>query len=456
MTDPSHGDPLLDPLFATAEAVRLFTPRARLQGMLDFEAALARAEAAVGVIPAGAVPAITAACDAALYDLSAMGAEAAAAGNTAIPMVKHLTHRVREADAEAARYVHWGATSQDAMDSGLMLQLRAFTAALDADLGRLADGLAGLAERHRATPMVARTWMQHALPTTFGLKAAGWLDALARDRERIAAARERFAIQFGGAAGTLASLGDRALPVAEALARELDLPLPAVPWHAARDRVAEFGAALGLLIGTLGSIGRDLSLMMQVEVGEAFEPAVPGRGVSSTMPHKRNPVACAVMLAASVRAPGLVAGLLAGMVQEHERGLGGWHAEWQALPDLGRLAAGAARHAADAIEGLEVDTARMRHNLDLTDGLIMAEAVAMALAGRLGRMEAHERVAGASHRAAAERRPLRAVLEEDAEVTGALTSADLDRLFEPLAYVGAAQTFIDRVLGDRVLGRAGR
>ncbi|HYH19005.1 MAG TPA: 3-carboxy-cis,cis-muconate cycloisomerase [Azospirillum sp.] len=451
MTDVLHGDPLLDPLFATADAVRAFAPRARLQGMLDFEAALARAEAAVGVIPADAVAAIAAACDAALYDLAALGAEAAEAGNTAIPMVRHLTRRVQAADAGAARYVHWGATSQDAMDSGLMLQLRAFADALEEDLARLADGLAALAQAHRATPMVARTWMQHALPTTFGLKAAGWLDALNRDRDRVAAARAQFALQFGGAAGTLASLGDAALPVAEALARELDLPLPAVPWHAARDRVAGFGAALGLLAGTLGRIGRDLSLMMQVEVGEAFEPAAPGRGGSSTMPHKRNPVACAVMLAASVRAPGLVAGLLSGMVQEHERGLGGWHAEWQALPELGRLVAGAARHAADTIGGVEVDAGRMRRNLDLTDGLIMAEAVTMALAGRLGRMAAHERVAEASRRAVAEGRPLRAVLEEDADVAGALSPADLDRLFDPLAYAGAAQAFI-----DRVLGRAGR
>ncbi|HYD70127.1 3-carboxy-cis,cis-muconate cycloisomerase, partial [Azospirillum sp.] len=388
MTDVLHGDPLLDPLFATADAVRAFAPRARLQGMLDFEAALARAEAAVGVIPADAVPAIAAACDAALYDLAALGAEAASAGNTAIPMVRHLTRRVQAADAGAARYVHWGATSQDATDSGLMLQLRAFADALEEDLARLADGLAALARAHRATPMVARTWMQHALPTTFGLKAAGWLDALNRDRDRVAAARAQFALQFGGAAGTLASLGDTALPVAEALARELDLPLPTVPWHAARDRVAGFGAALGLLAGTLGRIGRDLSLMMQAEVGEAFEPAAPGRGGSSTMPHKRNPVACAVMLAASVRAPGLVAGLLSGMVQEHERGLGGWHAEWQALPELGRIVAGAAHHAADAVERLEVDAGRMRRNLDLTDGLIMAEAVSMALARRLGRMDA--------------------------------------------------------------------
>ena len=448
--DVAWGDPLLDPLFTTAEAARSFAPRARLQGMLDFEAALARAEAAVGVIPQSAVAAIAKTCDASLYDLNALGAEAALAGNTAIPMVKHLTRKVKEADEEASRYVHWGATSQDAMDTGLVLQLRGFVAALDGDLGRLCGGLAAMAERHRATPMIARTWLQHALPTTFGLKAAIWLDALTRDRERLAAAKSRLALQFGGAAGTLAALGDKGMPVAEALASALDLPLPAVPWHATRDRVVELATTLGILAGTLGTMGRDLSLMMQVEVGEAFEPAAPGRGGSSTMPHKRNPVASAVLLSTAVRAPALVGGLLAGMVQEHERGLGGWHAEWQALPELCRLVAGAAHHAADAFGGLEIDAERMRRNIDLTQGLIMAEAVTMALGDRMGRMAAHSLVGDASRRAASEKRSLRSVLEEDGRVTEALDGAALDRLFDPLGYVGATDAFIERVLAERI------
>ncbi|NYZ12618.1 3-carboxy-cis,cis-muconate cycloisomerase [Azospirillum sp. RWY-5-1] len=442
----SLPDPLLDPLFTTAEAAAAFAPSRRLQGMLDFEAALARAEVRAGVIPAAAAGPIAAACDASLYDLAALGAEAALAGNTAIPMVKHLTRRVAETDADAARFVHWGATSQDAMDSGLVLQLRDFLRGLDGDLSRLADALADLARRHRDTPVVARTWLQHALPTTFGLKAATWLDAVGRDRARIAAARGRLALQFGGAAGTLAALGDRGMAVAEALADELDLPLPALPWHATRDRVLELATALGLLAGTLGTIGRDLSLLMQVEVAEAFEPAAPGRGGSSTMPHKRNPVAAAVMLQAAVRAPGLVGGLLAGMVQEHERGLGGWHAEWQALPDLCRIVAGSARHAATAVAGLEIDAARMRANLDLTHGAIMAEAVTMALGERLGRMAAHGRVSEATKRAAAAGRPLRTVLAEDSVIAGALDADALDRLFDPLGYVGSAGDFIDRAL----------
>ncbi|SMH34551.1 3-carboxy-cis,cis-muconate cycloisomerase [Azospirillum agricola] len=450
MTDPCPADvladPLLDPLFTTAAAARAFSPAARVQGMLDFEAALARAEAAVGVIPATAVPAIAAACDAALYDPATLGAEAALAGNTAIPLVKHLTNRVKATDPDAARFVHWGATSQDAMDSGLVLQLRGFIDGLDGDLRTLADALADLADRHRATPMVARTWLQHALPTTFGLKAAGWLDALGRDRRRLAAARGGLALQFGGAAGTLAALGDAGPAVAEALARELDLPLPALPWHASRDRITELAAALGILAGTLGTIGRDVSLMMQMEVAEAFEPTGPGRGGSSTMPHKRNPVSCAVLLSAAVRAPALVGGLLAAQVQEHERGLGGWHAEWQALPDLARLVAGAAHHAASMIAGLTVDADRMRANLDLTRGLILAEAVTMALGGRMGRLAAHSRVAEASLRAAAGQRPLRDVLAEDSEIAQALGIDELDRLFDPLNYTGSAAVFIDRVL----------
>ncbi len=446
MTTPLHADPLLDPLFTTAEAADAFSPRARLQGMLDFEAALARAEGAVGVIPTSAVPAIAAACDAALYDADALGAEAALAGNTAIPLVKHLTRKVKEADEDAARFVHWGATSQDAMDSGLMLQLRGFLDGLDRDAAALGRGLAALADRHRDTPMVARTWLQHALPTSFGLKAAVWLDALGRDRDRLAAARGRLALQFGGAAGTLAALGAAGPAVAAALAAELALPLPALPWHASRDRVTELAGALGILAGTLGTIGRDVSLMMQMEVGEASEPSGPGRGGSSTMPHKRNPVSCAVLLSTALRAPALVGGLLAAQVQEHERGLGGWHAEWQALPDLARLVAGATRHAVGLIDGLTVDAARMRSNLEMTRGLILAEAVTMALGEAMGRLAAHARVAEASRRAIADQRPLRDLLAEDAEIVAALGLDGLDRLFDPLNYIGSAGHFIDRAL----------
>ena len=441
---------LLGPLFGTAEASALFTDRARLQGMLDFEAGLARAEARTGVIPASAGPAIVGMCRAELFDMAELGRAAARSGNPAIPMVTRLTALVATEDAEAARYVHWGATSQDAMDTGLVLQLRGFLAALEVDLRRLAAALARLAEAHKGTPLAGRTWLQHALPVTVGLKAAGWLDAVDRHRARLSEIGLRaLVLQFGGAAGTLAALGARGLEVAEALAGELHLPLPPLPWHAHRDRVAEVATCLGLLVGTLGKIARDVSLLMQTEVAEAFEPGGVGRGGSSTMPHKRNPVAAAAVLAAAMRAPGLVATMLSAMVQEHERGLGGWHAEWETLPALCVLGAGALRQTVETIEGLELDPARMRANLEATHGQILAEAVTMALGPRIGRLAAHELVEHACHHAAATRRHLGAVLAEDPAVTAHLSRADLDRLLEYRNYVGVAAALVNRVLGSR-------
>lgn len=447
------GGVLLGGLFGTDEAAAAFADTARLQGMLDFEAGLAAAQARLGMIPANAAPAIAARARAGLFDLAALGRATALAGNPAIPMVKRLTALVAEADPEAARYVHWGATSQDAMDTGLVLQLRAFLGPFAADLDRLAAALAALAESHRRTPMVGRTWLQHALPVTFGLKAAGWLDAVQRHRQRLDELRPRlFVVQLGGAAGTLASLGERGVALMQALAEDLELGTPALPWHGTRDRVAELATFLGLVAGTLGKIARDLSLMMQTETGEAFEPAAEGRGGSSTMPHKRNPVAAAAVLAAAVRAPHLVATLLAAMVQEHERGLGGWHAEWEALPELAGLAAGALRWTAETIEGLEVDTARMRANLDATRGLIMAEAVQMALAGAIGRGAAHALLERVSKGALAEGRHLKDALLAEPEVAAHLPPAELDRLLDPLRYTGVAQALIDRTLAARPEG----
>jgi 3-carboxy-cis,cis-muconate cycloisomerase len=301
--------------------------------------------------------------------------------------------------------------------------------------------------------LAGRTWLQHAAPVTLGLKAAGWLDAVERHRTRFAEVGGRaLVLQFGGATGTLAALGERGLAVSHALARELDLTLPAVPWHAHRDRIAEVGTTLGLLVGTLGKIARDVSLLMQTDVAEAFEPGAAGRGGSSTMPHKRNPVTAAVVLAAATRAPGLVATLLSAMVQEHERGLGGWHAEWETLPQLCVLTAGALRQMAETIEGLELDEGRMRANLDATQGQILAEAVTMALGERIGRLSAHELVERACHHAAVTRRHLRDVLGEDPAVTAHLTPAALDHLLDPLHYVGVAAAFVDRVLKGRAAG----
>lgn len=420
-----------------------------LQHMLDFEHALARAEAAVGIIPASAVVSIAKACHAESFDRVALAEAAVHAGNLAIPLVKMLTAKVADADPSAARYVHWGATSQDVIDTATMLGLRAAINALIVDLDRAITGFARLALQHRETAVVARTWLQHALPMPFGLKLAEYAAALHRSRGRLKRLRsETLALQFGGAAGTLAALGDKGLKVAEQLAQELSLPLPDAPWHTHRDRIADVASALAILTGTCGKIARDVSLMMQTDVAEAFEPAGEGRGGSSTMPHKRNPVAAARVLAAATMAPNLAATIFAAQIQDHERSAGPWHAEWPTLPTLQLVTSGALSAIAEIAEGLEVDAARMRANLDMTQGLVMAEAVAMALAERIGKGEAHLIVEAASRRAIETRQHLRAVLAEDARVTTHIDTDTLESLFDPMAYQGVAQTLIDRLLAS--------
>ena len=438
---------LLGPLFASEAMAAVFSDRGRLQGMLDFELGLARAEAEIGLIPAAAVAPIAAAAEAERLDVAALAREAAEAGIPTIPLVKQLTTLVAAEDPVAARFVHWGATSQDVMDTGLVLQIGKGLAVLKPELQRLSTALARLAESQSRTAMIGRTWLQHAVPVTFGLKAAGWLDALERCRLRLEEAGEAARVlQFGGAAGTLATLGARGLEVAEVLARTLDLRLPALPWHASRDRLVALAAALGLLVGALGKMARDLSLMMQVEVAEAFEPTAPGRGGSSTMPHKRNPAASAVALATAIRVPGLVATLLAAMPQEHERGLGGWQAEWETLPKTFLLASGSLGAMTEAMEGIRLDPQRMRANIDATRGLVMAEAVMMALAEKIGRLQAHDLVEAACHRAVAEGAHLKDVLAKDRAVAAELDAGQLARLFAPEAYLGAAEGFVQRVL----------
>ena len=449
MTDPLAPSSLLTPLISSAAMRAILDDRARLQRMLDFEVALARAEAAIGVIPALASDQIANAAKAERYDIKALGEEAVVSGNIAIPLIKALTAEVAKTDASAAGYVHWGATSQDVIDTALVLELKAVIDALITDLNKAIEGFTNLTGRHRRTAVVGRTWTQHALPMPFGLKLAGYAAALARSRERLRRLRrEALALQFGGAVGTLAALNDRGLDVAERLAALLDLPLPEAPWHSHRDRLAEVAAAFAILTGTCGKIARDISLLMQTEVAEAFEPAAPGRGGSSTMPHKRNPTAAATALAAATIAPNLLATICAAQVQEHERALGGWQAEWPAFPALALVTSGALDAIVDIAEGLEVDEARMRVNLAETRGRIMAEAVSFALASKLGKHEAHGIVEEASRKAAATKRDLQDVMAEDDRVKRQLTAGELAKLFEPMAYQGAAQTFIDRLIGS--------
>jgi|ERR1700691_1639273 3-carboxy-cis,cis-muconate cycloisomerase len=442
---------LLNSLFRSEEVEKALSDRACLQGMLDFEAGLARAEARAGVIPSSAAAAIAAKCEAELFDVAGLARGAKLAGNIAIPLVKALTALVAESDSDAARYVHWGATSQDAIDTGCVLQLRQALKIITGDLDRLGGGLAELATKHRSTIVVGRTWMQQALPTTFGAKVAGWLDAVDRHRERLGETRRRaLVLQFGGAVGTLAALGGRGADVEENLAEELALGLPKIPWHSHRDRVAEVATTLGLCVGTLGKIAKDISLHSQTEVAEVFEPPEKGRGGSSTMPHKRNAVASVAVLSAAVRVPGLVNTMLTSMVQEHERGLGGWHAEWETLPEIVSLSAGALGQMAEVVPKLEIDAERMRENIESTRGLIFAEAISMALAEKMGKAAAHEFVEVACQKARSEKRHLRDVLLGDERAKAHLSVADVDGLFDPAKYLGMATVFVDRVVAASI------
>ena len=446
-SDYTHRMNLLDPLFRSSAVDNVFTDRSTLQGMLDFEVALARAEARIGVIPASASAAIATKCRAELFDTAALAQAASRAGNIAIPLVKHLTALVAKKDKQAAHFVHWGATSQDAIDTGCILQLRQALDLIARDLDSLAQPLGALAQKHRSTLITGRTWMQHALPTTLGVKIAGWLDAVVRHRARLTETRKRcLVLQFGGAVGTLAALGTRGPDVASLLAAELGLGLPDLPWHSQRDRIVEIGLTLSLCAGTVGKIARDISLHVQTEVAEIFEPAGEGRGGSSTMPHKRNPVSSAVILQAAIRVPGLVGSLLTAMMQEDERGLGGWHAEWEILPDIVQLTAGAIHHLATIVPNLELDVQRMRKNLDLTQGLIFAEAASMALGEKIGRAQAHEIVEAACARARKDKRDLRTILSADPKIGAQLSTGDLDRLFDPRNYLGAAEEYVYRVV----------
>ncbi|MDF7797273.1 3-carboxy-cis,cis-muconate cycloisomerase [Pseudomonas syringae] len=440
---------LFDAYFMQPEMREIFSDEGRVQGMLDFEAALARAQARVGLIPPEVVADIELSCDARLFDFDALAIAIGSAGNSAIPLVKALGKQIAARSAEAERYVHMGATSQDVMDSGLVLQLRRAIALLERDLSRLADAMAEQAQRHAGTPLAGRTWLQQATPVTLGMKIAGWLGAVTRHRQRLNEIKPRLlCLQFGGASGSLAALGDQAFSVAEALAGELQLALPEQPWHTQRDRLVEFAGLLGLIAGSLGKLGRDVSLLMQTEVGEVFEPSAPGKGGSSTMPHKRNPVGAAVMISTATRAPGLVATMLAAMPQEHERSLGLWHAEWETLPELCCLVSGSLQQALQVIPGLQVDAERMAINLQSTKGLVLAEAVSIALAQRIGRDAAHHLVEQCCRRAVEQGAHLRQVLGETPQVSEQFSSDELDRLLDPAHYLGQARHWVERAVAE--------
>jgi 3-carboxy-cis,cis-muconate cycloisomerase len=448
-SEPS-GTPggLLGPLFAGSGADQELTDRAVLQAMLDAERALAAASSRAGIVPEAAATAIAAACQAARFDPGDLGRRALAAGNPVVALVGDLTEAVgAAAGPEAARWVHHGATSQDIIDTAASLVASRALGPIQDDLGGAAEAAAGLVERHRGSLMAGRTLGQHALPITFGLKAAGWLVALDEAAGGLARVRrERLAAQLGGAAGTLAPLGPDGVEVARAYAEELGLAEPVLPWHTNRARVAELAGALGAAAGVLGKIALDVTLLAQTEVAEVTEPAGNGQGGSSTLPHKRNPVTAVLVTAGTRRVPGLVATLLGSMAQEQERATGAWHAEWQPLAELLRLVGGAARRTRDLLDGLEVHPGRMRAGLDATGGLLMTEHVAAELAGPLGRVPAQDLVRRLSRAAADAGRPLRAALLADPTVHQHLDEAAVDRLLDPDGYLGSASAFVDRAL----------
>lgn len=425
----------------------VFSSERTLQGMLDFEAALARALVETHDAPAGVLVPIEQNCQAKLYSAETIAREAASAGNLAIPLLKRLTTAVENTEKGAGAFVHLGATSQDAIDTGAVLQIRAGLTLIDAALVKVADRLATLAEENQSTILPGRTWMQQASPITLGLKFAGWLDAIDRHRARVAEAHAQVSfLQFGGAVGTLAALGLSGPAVAAALARELHLALPPVPWHAHRDRITHVAATLGLLVGTLGKIARDISLLSQSEVAEAFEPDAPGRGGSSTMPHKRNPVGSAVILSAAVRVPPLVSTMLTAMVQEHERGLGGWQAEWETLPEIFLLTDGALYHLFAILEGLQIDRQATARNMAAANGLTLSEAVAVGLTKVIGREAAHKSVRSAARVASESKLSLREALLKEPTVTAHLSAAEVDQLLDPKNYLGSAQAMTAQVL----------
>ncbi|HEX6707126.1 MAG TPA: 3-carboxy-cis,cis-muconate cycloisomerase [Albitalea sp.] len=427
---------VFESFLSTPEAIAAFDERAVVQAMLDFEAALARAQAEEGVIPATAAAAIAGVCKAELFDLPAIVGASGRAGSLAIPLVKKLTETVALFDAEAAGHVHWGSTSQDVIDTALVIVTRRMLALIDRDLSSLIGALLDLAERHGDAPVLGRTLLQPAQVVSLGFKAVEWIAPLVRSQQRLRhAGPPALRLQLGGAVGTLAVMGDKAEAVVRRVAEALQLTPPAGAWHTQRDELAGLACAVGVLTGTLGKIAKDIALMAQGEVGELAEPSGGGRGGSSAMPHKRNPVASMLALAGALRTPQRVAALLAAMVQEHERGLGNWQAELAESAGLYIAAHGALKALAEVAPALQVDAPRMLRNIDALQGLVFAEAVAMRLAGRIGKARAHALLEQLSQHAVAQGRHLRELtleaLRDDDTLRGQFEPADVAALFDP-------------------------
>lgn len=436
-------------LFYQPEVTAIFSDRSLLSYMIQAEVALAKAQAQLNVIPTSTATIIEQVGQNALAEIDFDGLAVATglAGNIAIPFVKQFTAIVKQQNEDASRYVHWGATSQDIIDTAMILQCRDALVLIEKQLQSAYQVSLKQAEHYRDQVMIGRTWLQQALPITLGHKFARYAATLRRDLDRLQAMKERvLTAQLGGAVGSLASLHNQGSAVVHAFAIELKLTRPECTWHGERDRIVEIASVLAIIVGNLGKIARDWSLLMQTEIAEVFEPTAKGRGGSSTMPHKRNPVAAASILAAANRVPALMASIYQSMVQEHERALGAWHAEWLAIPEIFQLCAGSLERANDVLENMQVNPEAMQRNLECTDGLIMAEAVMMALASKIGRLNAHHVVEQACQQAVAEQTHLKNILSQLDEVKDHFTTSDLDALFKPESYLGNIQAQIDAVL----------
>ena len=439
-------------LFYQADMTEIFSDHALLKYMIQAEVALAKAQAQVGVIPESAAAIIADVANTQgiqAIDFENLAIATGLAGNIAIPFVKQFTAAVKAVDEDASRYVHWGATSQDILDTACILQARDALDVVEFQLRHAYAASLELAEKYRAEVMIGRTWLQQALPITFGHKAARWASSFKRDLDRLEQMKARvLTAQLGGAVGSLASLLDQGSIVVEAYAAQLNLSVPTCTWHGERDRIIETAGFLAIVVGNTGKMARDWSLMMQTEIAEVFEPTAKGRGGSSTMPHKRNPVAAASILAAANRVPAFMSSMYQSMVQEHERSLGAWHAEWLALPEIFQLCAGALQRTVEVLQGLEVNSKNMQRNIETTQGLIMAEAVMMALAPKMGRLNAHHLVEKACQQAVAEQSHLQDIVSSFVEVKQYFSVDELTRIFKPESYLGNIQDQIDAVLKE--------
>ena len=434
-------------IFTTPAMRAVWSDENRVQKYLDFEAALARAQGKLGIIPKNAAAEIVRHCDATKFDMALLKEKTEKIGYPVLPVVQQL---VALCKGKLGEWCHWGATTQDITDTATIMQIREALDLIETDLVGTADALAKLARKYRDTPMAGRSNLQQAVPITFGYKMATLLGAFERHRERLAQMRKRVLVgEFGGAAGTLSSLGKNGLKVQALLMKELKLAQPDISWHTVRDRIAEVGCFLGLVTGTCGKIAFDVKLLMQTEVEEVQEPFHQGRGSSSTMPQKRNPISSVYITAQTAMVKQLVAALLEAQIEDHERATGPWEIEWIALPEIFMLSAGALAQTRFVVEGMQVNEKKMRENLDITNGLIMSEAVMMGLGDKLGRNKAHDLVYDVCREVVKTGRPLIDLLVENEEIAKYATRAELEKMVDPANYLGVAGEMVDRVLAMR-------